>query len=380
MKIGILTQPLRENYGGIMQAYALQAVLRKMGHQAWTKDNYIEDTDIKRSWYLRIKNFFYDLIVEKRWTVTDLAAARSFTGPFINSRIKLFISARNHAHETLLQDGFDAYIVGSDQVWRPAYNSRLYDYFLDFTKDANVKRIAYAASFGTDEWEFTPEQTSYCASLLKKFDAVSVREKTAVRLCKEYFGVDATQVLDPTLLLTKEDYLSLIKQHSSRKCEKFSMAYVLNMNLEKYKIMREVSEELQCKGKLNTIRPVIHKRKWKFYKNQYHLSVERWLSQFNQASFVITDSFHGCVFAILFSKPFVAIDNKERGSSRFHSLLDLFDLQDRLVNSYDDFLYKKAKLLSTSINYDKVNSILKTKQDESVRFLKRALTSSLNSK
>jgi len=372
MSIAILTQPLRENYGGIMQAYALQFVLRKMGHQAWTKDNYIEDTYIKRSWNLRIKNFIYDLIKEKRWTVTDLTAARPFTGPFINAHIKLFVSLRNQAGEILLPDGFDGCVVGSDQVWRPAYNPRLYDFFLDFTKDTHIKRIAYAASFGSDEWEFTPEQTAYCASLLKKFDAVSVREQTAVQLCKEHFGVDAVQVLDPTLLLTHGDYLSLIQNKPSKKREKYVMAYVLDMDPEKYNIMREISEALQCKGKLITITPDNQKKGWDNYENQYHLSVERWLAHFYQASYVITDSYHGCIFAILFHKPFVAIDNKVRGSSRFHSLLGLLGLQDRLVNSYNDFLNKKEVLLLHP-DYDCINSILKIKQAESIHFLQDAL-------
>jgi hypothetical protein len=316
------------------------------------------------------------LIIEKKWIVTDLAAARPFTGPFIYSNIKLFVNARNDTDEILIQDGFDAYIVGSDQVWRPAFTSRLYDYFLDFTNEANVKRIAYAASFGTDEWEFTSEQTSHCASLLRKFDAVSVREKTAVQLCKNHFAVHAELVLDPTLLLQKEDYFSLINKSSSKKREKYSMAYVLDMNPDKYQIMRDVSEELQCKGKLITIRRDLQNKEWELYENYYHLSVESWLSQFAQASFVITDSFHGCVFAILFNKTFVAIENKERGSSRFLSLLDMLDLKDRLVNSYDDFLHKKAALFVTP-DYDKINTKLKIKQAESIHFLKYALTLSV---
>lgn len=103
--------------------------------------------------------------------------------------------------------GLDAYVVGSDQVWRPAFNlgPRLGNMFLDFAGD-DVKKISYAASFGCKEWEYTEEQERMCGKLAKRFDAISVREASGVDLCKEHFGVDATLVLDPTLLLNKEDY------------------------------------------------------------------------------------------------------------------------------------------------------------------------------
>ena len=100
---------------------------------------------------------------------------------------------------------YDAFIVGSDQVWRPSYNQHLEQAFLNFTENwKNVKRIAYAASFGVDNWEFTKKQTKECKRLVQKFDFVSVREDTAVNLCKEHLGIEATHVLDPTLLLSAD--------------------------------------------------------------------------------------------------------------------------------------------------------------------------------
>ena len=101
---------------------------------------------------------------------------------------------------------YDAYVVGSDQVWRPNYNPFMKAMFLGITEREDVKRIAYAASFGTSKWEFSPQMTSECAVLAKKFDMITVREKSGVDLCREYFGVEATWVLDPTMLLNREDY------------------------------------------------------------------------------------------------------------------------------------------------------------------------------
>ena len=402
MKIAILTQPLGENYGGLLQAYALQRVLGNMGHQVWTEDNLAEveksteqknpshveeEADITRSYpakrsifsriqkvlsYLCIKKGFYFLVKKVIFRLMGLSKFRLFTNQFIKTHIKT-IATQNRANEIFMQYGIEAYIVGSDQVWRPINTVFSYKYFLDFTHQTQVKRVAYAASFGTDEWEFTAEQTTTCASLLKKFDAVSVREKSAVQLCKDLFGVDALQTLDPTFLLTKEDYLSLIKKKSTRKYKKNIITYILDVNIEKCSIMQGVSDELQCKGTMITPHPYMQKKEMRTYENDYYLSVEQWLSHFNQASFVITDSFHGCVFAILFNKPFVVIDNKERGSTRFHSLLDLFNLRSRLVNSVDDFNQKKKELLFTPIDFDGVNSILQIKRRESIEFLKSAL-------
>ena len=98
---------------------------------------------------------------------------------------------------------FDAFVVGSDQVWRPRYNAYIPNLFLDFTEGMSVKRIAYAASFGTDQWEFSAEQTTISSFLAKKFDIVSVREASGIQLCKQNLGVDAIQVLDPSLLLRR---------------------------------------------------------------------------------------------------------------------------------------------------------------------------------
>ena len=403
MKIAILTQPLGENYGGVLQAYALQHVLRKMGHQVWTEDNLdeveklagqhtvvqtevkteVHDVQVKNKrmrsrihkglYYLRIKKGLFFLIKKVIFRLMGLSKFRLFTNQFIKTKMQT-IETQNRAKEVFLNYGIEAYIVGSDQVWRPINSVFSPKYFLDFTDDAQVKRIAYAASFGTSEWEFTAEQTACCASLLKKFDAVSVREDSAVQLCKDRFGVDAVQTLDPTFLLSKDDYLSLIKKRSPRKHKQSIMAYILDVNEEKRKIMQRVSDELKYRGILVTPHPYFQAKEMKSYTNEYYLSVERWLHQFDKASFVITDSFHGCVFAILFNKQFIVIDNKERGSTRFHTLLGLFNLQNRLVSSYEIFLQNKAALLSTHIDYAEVNTKIKIKQNESLSFLKSALT------
>ena len=223
MRIAILTQPLRYNYGGILQNFALQTVLRRMGHDVVTLDP---------CRYLAIHWWQYLLFAARHLVANLLKGYRTplckeynidkrkrimgqHTFPFIDKYIKC--REYRKIEKEVKSTDYDAYIVGSDQVWRCEYNPNQTNMFLDFTKDWPVKRITYAASFGTNYWEGTPDETEICKSLLKKFDTVTVREDTGVELCKNIFDVEAIQVLDPTLLLTQEDYVHEL-QHALRLC------------------------------------------------------------------------------------------------------------------------------------------------------------------
>ena len=197
MKIGILTQPLQANYGGLLQNYALQQVLLRAGHEVETID-----------WTPSYKSLRYRLYRIK-WTILSFLFPKKFPKlkyqptddekKVIQQHTNHFISTYIHHTKTIMfKDGFrhqakvgkyDAYVVGSDQCWRPCYNAFLSSMFLDFAKDEKVKRIAYAASFGTDQWEFTQEMTSICTPLAQKFNFVSVREYSGIKLCKEHLGV-----------------------------------------------------------------------------------------------------------------------------------------------------------------------------------------------
>jgi hypothetical protein len=180
MKIGILTQPLHTNYGGLLQAYALQTVLKRLGHyDVWTvdiwknPDNYIFYFRISRSIIKRLmlRYLFRKPVAVNVWPRAKFKSLISqHTQRFINENIRTTSKIDSTAKLSLLTNyGFDAYIVGSDQVWRPRYSPCLTHFFLDFLNDKDpTKRIAFAASFGVENWEFTPEQTEICSSLAKK--------------------------------------------------------------------------------------------------------------------------------------------------------------------------------------------------------------------
>ena len=241
------------------------------------------------------------------------------------------------------------------------YKSHVQESFLDFAKDWKGKRIAYAASFGVDNWEFSSEETRICKELAKSFNAISVREDTGVGLCEEYFGIKAEQVLDPTLLLHSSDYVKLIKEASLQKNNRKLFAYVLDKTPEKIAFVEKVAKEKGLQPNyinlsFGDIREPV--------KQRILPSVEQWLSYFYDAEFVVTDSFHGCVFSIIFNKKFVTIGNEERGMSRFKSLLSLLGLERRLCTNLSDI--DSSILIGENIDYEMRLSLLRQK---SMQFL-----------
>lgn len=375
MKICILTQPLHTNYGGLLQAYALQTVLKRMGHDVLTENR--NDAKRKLSIIDRIKRIRILRIITGKSkypspTFDELQILTRNTGRFVKQYICTTSVADNNPVSLSEKYHFDAYVVGSDQVWRPFYSPYLQHYFLDFIEGQDVKRIAYSASFGTDVWELTPRQTTECAALLKQFDAVSVREDSAVGLCKKYFGVDAIHLLDPTMLLEKDDYISLAEVENEPHHDGTVMTYFLDRNAMKDVIATEVCRKIG--GKHFSVSP----------KSQYSdvgskgmddcifPSVTSWIKGFMDAEYVVTDSFHGTVFSIIFNKPFITIANRERGVSRFTSLLKMFGLEGRLIYSLDDF---NVNLIDSEIDFEKVNMVRKSEQSKAFSFFASSLCS-----
>lgn len=377
MKIGILTQPLYNNYGGILQNYALQKILKDMEHEVWTIDRRYKDIPL----YIKygsmakriIKNILGHKVPVRMWvTKEEEGKILTYTHRFVNENIQKTKSIYSTKGLVQIQKqyNFDALIVGSDQVWRPPYSPCLTNYFLDFLEnDHNVKKIAYAASFGVDEWEFTQEQTKECARLAKQFHAISVREDSGIELCKKYLDVDAIQMLDPTLLLREEDYLSLINNANTTSNKGNLFVYILDKDEKKANIVNEVAKQK------NLIPFELLPKQFLIETNKYEIEkcifppIEQWLRAFIDAEFIITDSFHGTIFSIIFEKPFIVLGNKKRGLNRFISLLRIFSLKDRLINE-DKIDYS---IIEQQINYSIVHNILNKKREESISFLKKIL-------
>ena len=372
MKIGILTQPLHANYGGLLQNYALQQVLLRAGHEVETIDWYPSYNSLRERLY-RVKRamlsvFFPEKYPKLRYRITE--EERNVIQRNTNHFISTYI---NHTEKVSSEEGFitkakegnyAAYVVGSDQCWRPRYNAFLSSMFLDFVKGEKTKRIAYAASFGTDQWEFTQEKTSICAPLAQKFDFVSVREDSGVKLCKEHLGVNAVHVLDPTLLLTKEDYIHLIEAEKEPKSQGTLFNYILDPDSVKSAFINRVAKERELKSFQVLPKCQEETRTKQDVKNHIEdcvfPGVTTWLRAFLDAEMTIVDSFHGMVFSIIFNKPFWVIGNANRGMSRFTSLLKMFHLQDRLLDANQ----LQEVDINRPIDWASVNTILEQKRDE----------------
>ncbi len=217
MKVAILTQPLSTNYGGILQAWALQKVLQEMGHEPITVDrHYSTNGSLLRRRASRVKRSLQSMIYKlggRTLYSEHLKYIRRHQTKFIDSNIVRTQPVREEKflHDFFSTTAIDALIVGSDQVWRPRYSPKLENYYLDFLEDSPQKipvKISYAASFGVDEWEYSERQEVRCKELIKKFEGISVRELSAVELCRDKFNVEASLVLDPALLVDRSDYVS----------------------------------------------------------------------------------------------------------------------------------------------------------------------------
>lgn len=374
MKIAILTQPLGKNYGGIIQAYALQQVLIELGHEPTTVNRfskiplYIKALMPAKPLIYKVlgRKYYKNLSKEQEAYVygdmkSFISNYMSFSKPILNTKdLKRYFK----------KGKFDIAVVGSDQVWRPKYSPDIYNYFGDFL--GNKKQIiSYAASFGVDNWEFTKKQTDTCKKLVKKFKAVSVRESSAIDLCHQYLGADAELVLDPALLLRKDDYQKVISSCKGIKKNSGILTYILDRNETKTEIVSYVKHKLKKETFSAQPKRLLDDTSSKNIEDYKYPPVEQWLSSFKDADFIVTDSFHGTAFSVIFNKPFIAIGNAERGLSRFKSILGLLGLEERLILDTDTD--KIDTLINQEIDWSNVNSVLSDYKEKSKSFLRKAL-------
>lgn len=379
MKIGILTLPLNSNYGGVLQAYALQTVLKRMGHD-------VLEVELKKNlrwqypplWKIPLsfgKRFLFKYIVRRKNQKILLERYERKIYPLLVHDILEFISKyiKQFKVDKFIdcKGKFDAFVCGSDQIWRYKYylffEGDIANVYLKFLGDDSCKRIAYAASFGTDNWEYPAKETAECKNWIQKFDAVSVREETGVKLCSTYYDIKAKHVLDPTMLLSKDDYVDLIEKSDVPKSKGNLFCYILDNTDEKMNVVKNIEKQRHLSsffmnGDCGNWTEDLEKR--------IQPPVESWLRAFYDSEFIVTDSFHACVFSILFHKQFLVIGNKERGLARIYSLLSMFGLEDRLTSDTGLDINRMK-----TIDYDRVDEILAKHREESRTFLIQALTS-----
>ena len=352
--------PLCANYGGTLQNWALQQVLIRMGHEPIT---------------LRFPVMYQGMSSLHYWTkVFPMQAMRFVAHKFVGGKYEMplaiglwkesvrgmerFVDEHINVTEYLpnlsMDDvrryGVEALIVGSDQIWRPVMYDAVKYYFLGFTGDSDILRVAYATSVALDKWPYKEEVTVKLRELIKKFSAVSVREASSVQLVKENLGVDAQWVLDPTMLLKKEDYIDVCKNEPESN-EPFVFAYILDMTDEKRQMAEKTAKTLGCGVRYLSADKV-----------KKEDTIEKWLANFRDAKYVITDSYHGTVFSLIFQKQFYTFYNTYRGNARMDSLKEISGLVNR-------FITKPVEVLGEKISYNDVEEKLERLGEESEIFL-----------
>lgn len=363
IKIGVLTYPLNNNYGCYLQSYALLHFLQKEGFDV----EYIYRRHNYPSWKIYIKyaiKTIYNNIKSYQWATPIYnyewqymfkkgANMYPFFEKNITPHTKPIYTTRDLKR---VCKRYNVIIIGSDQVWRSDFLSNVEDYFLGFIQNDSIVKIAYAASFGIEDPGYSVNQIKSFGNYIRMFKAVSVREETGKKIISEYGWkcTDCKVVVDPTLLLKKDDYLRII---GSPRRKPVVFGYILDNNAEKSNILKRASVAMATEA-VNILQEV---------KNEdfKYPSVEEWLSYFSVARFVVTDSYHGAVFSIIFNIPFAVIINKERGSARFDTLLGMFDLIDRIVKDDNPI----ENILNSDIDWDDVNNNVCRESRSSCDFL-----------
>ena len=376
MKVAIITLPLHTNYGGLLQAFALKRCLTEIGHEVSVLD--LEDkmpgpkpfkapfVYARRMLVRMLKGSAAPEIFRERRFREELPVVGANTETFISERIAPRVV---RSFSQLKEGEYDAFVVGSDQVWRPRYFPDVENAFLAFAKGWDVKRIAYAASFGTSELEYDSEKLSVCADLLSSFDAVSVREESGVRMCSEWFDrEDVTHVIDPVMLLDVQAYRDMASSAEEHPAKGKLVTYILDDSAHKRSVVDFISRAGGFEVHDVSVRP---------YDRDLPLeervvpALEQWLAGFADADFVVTDSFHGCVLAILFHKRFIAVGNTSRGLARLQSLTEMFGLDQRLVQGIDP--EDDGEYFLEEPDWMSVEGVLQKRREECLGFLKSNL-------
>lgn len=359
MKIGILTFQQAINYGAVLQLYALQKIIQKLGTDPEVI-NYISpklENDykiIRRNDGLR--NLLASIFCAKAFCERK-RRFKVFEKKYLNLTNELY-SKRDLSR---ICNKYDYLITGSDQVWNYTITDADSTYMLDFVEESN-KKISYAASFGVAQ---IPDKLKvWYKNLLQDFKAISVREKQGQAIINSLCNKEVSVVLDPTFLLTKEDWTKLNIGDTKNK------KYILVYCLRRSNLLNEFAEKLKAKTGFEII--VLNPRIRNIYdkSSAYSSGPEEFIRLFMNAEYVLTNSFHGTAFSINFNKNFLVdldINSTVNTNSRLLNILSLLGLEDRIIDNID------IEKMYQDIDYSKVNTILDEERRKSINYLKMSL-------
>lgn len=365
-KVGIITVHGYHNYGNRLQNYAVQKIIEELGFEAITLKTKTALVTIKptiiQSLYNNRKNLpnkIKSKFIAKKYkslTTLRLQKFKNFTEKYIKETSSYIT---NNSDNICLDDKYDFFITGSDQVWNPVLKGTDIE-FLQFV--SSQKRIAFSASIGTS---FIPEERiEYYQKALNAIPSISVREYEAKSLIETLTQRDDIEVIvDPTMLLSKHEWFKLC-DNSLKKPKKYILVYFLGQQSAKY---RSFIQKIARGNNLDIVELLNPK-----YEDYYLADPAEFVELINDAALICTDSFHGAAFSITLNKQFVVFDRIETEqpsmNSRITTLLQKFSLQDRYWNS--DY---KINRVFKPINYKTINDILTLEKKKAIDFLKKSL-------
>ena len=319
---------------------------RTIGIISYYNDNNIGNQLLKYSMYNLLKRYgFKPILISLNSSNINIEFLQK----------NLYLKEINNYYTDLNESDFDFLIVNSDQVWAYNFGGILEIGFLSFAKNWNITKIVYAASLGYEFWTNSSKIINQCKELIKQFSGISVREYQSIEIIQNYFGIKPQFVLDPTLLLDKSDYLEIIKDFPSDFDLKKN--YICTYILDESKIIQEYIQNVSKQYNLIIIPIKVGIKNF----------IEKFILSINICKSIITDSYHGTLFSIIFNKPFITFINTKRGNVRFFSLNQTFHLNNRFIYP-KKFEKKEYDLLMKAPNIDQIK--LKLLKERSIKFLK----------
>lgn len=359
MKVALITLHRIHNYGSVLQTYASQIIFERLGHDTIVIDYITPQRTKKRLFMAKPASYRGGVrgVLLHGARIISLMLRDITFGRFRQKHLKL---TRKYITPEDLEKNppkADVYVTGSDQVWNSKYNEGIdHGFFLDFIPD-HCRRIAFCASFGKPE--LPDEEKSDIERYIRRYEALSVREESAQKILTEMGRSDAVQLVDPTLQIKKEEWLSIAKRRL------IAEPYVLLMLLygednQATAYARRIADEKEIK---------LVKLSWEYAKPQSvdilmtHRSPEDFLSLIAYADFIVTNSFHGVAFSINLEKQFMVVPRNEF-NTRIESLLDVTGLQTRMKLNRDC-----VAIAAESIDYEPVRRILEHERLRAQEFL-----------
>ena len=346
--VGLVTCGFAGNYGAVFTAYALYKTLQRNGYKTLFLDK-------PKFWWPDYYNNEKNL----------------FTRNFLKKHIEYFSEEFGREDLNKLSNVCNQFVVGSDQLWNyVVYNDSGHYLQLDFVKDKN-KKISYATSFGHDILYVKGKEKHVLGSYLKRFDNISVREKSGVRILNEEFNINAKSVLDPVFLLSRSDYDDLAKESTLRLPKNYLFVYMLDSNQDKIYAIEKICK----KRNLKKVLIVNDYDNDKLEEGDILLRIgeaspEDFIFAIKNSKVVFTDSFHGTCFSLIYNKQFIALKNKGRGQARFDDLFEFLELGD-VGLSIEEFAYNGYE--GKEVNYDSYQTMIKKLKEESLNWLLSAL-------